>query len=146
MAAKCRQIWNANRDGRIPYGFGSAVGCFDPVTLEYLYGPSQFGLTCATFVLGVFSCCGIELVKCDSWPAGREDDVPWQRSIVEMLKSQNADPEHIRHIEADIGTVRVRPEEVASAATDPAPSKFDDVIDLSMAIVARLRSQHLPET
>lgn len=124
LAAKCRQIWRANRHNRIPFGFGQPTDCFDETTHEYLIGPSKHGLTCASFVLAVFHSAGIVLIKYDSWPVDRGGDREWQDAIIAELEQQGAQPEHIQALRNDVGCARFRPEEVAGAATQQPPCEF----------------------
>ncbi|MCR4318522.1 MAG: hypothetical protein NUW37_19440 [Planctomycetes bacterium] len=126
IAAKCRRIWRANENGKIPYGFSLPTGCFDRVTLKFLIGESKLGLTCASFVLAVFESAGFPLVDYNSWPTNREDDQNWRGAILYILsRDKNVPRSHIDAISSDVGKlVRFRPEEVAGAftsASHPAP-------------------------
>lgn len=114
VATLCRKIWRSN-DSVIPFAFSIPNDCFDTATGKILLGPTRLGLTCATFVIAVFRGVGIHLIEPDTWPA-RDDDVEWQRRIVQALRSRpGASDDHIEAIESEIGCVRFRPEEVAGA-------------------------------
>ena len=135
VAARCRQIWRANRRGFIPYGFGSPVDAFDPASSQYLLGPTRFGLTCASFVLAVFHTAGVVLADYSTWPAGRPGDREWQEKIIKYLEC-SADQSHVDHVRNDIGTVRYRPEEVsAAAAIAPPPASFDSAKNLGRHVL-----------
>ena len=146
VAAVCRLVWRANGRNAIPYGFGPPSDCLAADTGEYLFGPTGFGLTCATFVLAVFHRAGLKLVRYAAWPIGRPGDPEWQRRIVEELRNHTptATLEHVRAIERDIGTtVRFRPEEVAGAATvTPQPAGFHIACERGEQILIRLRKPH----
>jgi len=139
VAAICRLIWRMNQKGGLPYGFSPPNDCFDAKTGRYLLGPTQHGLTCATFVLAVFHRAGLQLVQYETWPIGREGDVEWQRNIVAMLQ-QGASTEHIEAVSSELGAVRYRPEEVAGAVTMSAlPVDFETAVDRGQQILDRLQ-------
>jgi hypothetical protein len=140
LAAVCRMVWLANGRDTIPYGFSPPSDCMDADTGKYLVGPTQHGLTCATFVLAVFHRAGLPLVQYASWPVGRPGDAEWQQRILEALRrSGRATPEHIHAVENDVGTVRFRPEEVAGAATvSPLPADFGAAERRGRELLARL--------
>ncbi len=138
LAAVCRRIWRKHAAGGIPYAFSHPEGLFDGTTGELLFGPSRLGLTCASFVLAVFHAAGLPLADYDRWPAGRAGDEEWQAAIVAALR-RSADPEHVKHVQGEIGAVRYRPEEVAAAsACAPPPAEFSLAERLGSIIVARL--------
>jgi len=123
VAAICRRVWNQNKS-RIPFGLSRPNDCFDHETYAFLIGPTRHGLTCATFVLALFLQAGLEIVDYDSWPS-RADDTTWQQKIIEPLRERGADSRHIEAVQENTGAVRVRPEEVAGAATlTPHPSDY----------------------
>lgn len=137
VAAKCRQVWRANRHGRIPYGFSPPTDCFDHRALAYLVGRTRHGLTCASFVLAVFHKAGVRLVDYESWPVDRPGDREWQEMVIRKLEDAGADESHIHALRSDIGAVRFRPEEVAAAATQP-PCGFDVAVEVAQEIVEKL--------
>ncbi len=71
-------------------------------------------------MLAVFHRAGLALVRYDTWPLNRPGDAKWQKRIVTALAATpGASADHIRAVEDDVGvTIRFRPEEVASAATN----------------------------
>lgn len=108
-------------------------------TGAYLLGPTQKGLTCATFVLAVFEASGFKLAHLDTWPIGREGDKKWQESIIKVLKEKKADENHITMAESEIGIARFRPEEVAGASLEPnIPVNFDVAFKRSVEIIEKL--------
>jgi hypothetical protein len=107
----------------------------------FVIGPNKHGLTCATFVLGVFHSVGLPLIQYDTWPQRREGDEEWQRYIIEALKQTNASPEHIQLVESEIGAVRYRPEDVAGAgAAEGIPTAFDTANELAGKIMSKLKA------
>ncbi|MEQ8455545.1 MAG: hypothetical protein RLO52_19540 [Sandaracinaceae bacterium] len=143
LGALCREI----RDGapELPYGFGN--GSFDRVNGTYVQAGAPRGLTCATFVLALFAAYEIDVVDLEEWPPRRED-AEWQRSILCTLKAQfpgASDRAYFAHIEADIGNcVRVRPEEVAGAASrDTFPADFATAEALGRQAAAELTRDFL---
>jgi hypothetical protein len=64
----------------------------------------------------------VQLLKYVEWPSDRLENNAWQQLVIETLKAQGAQAEHIRHLEAEIGAARFRPEEVAGAAIDAPPA------------------------
>jgi hypothetical protein len=143
VAAFCRRVIRMNPAG-IPYAFSPATDCFNAQTGEFLLGANRKGLTCASFVLAVFHSTGLPLIQYDSWPTDRPGDEQWQRHIIEQLKADNASPEHIRDVEAEIGAIRYRPEDVAGAgASDELPAGFIVAEKLGREILEKLRANNL---
>ncbi|MBI3406915.1 MAG: hypothetical protein HY040_00980 [Planctomycetes bacterium] len=114
VAARCRQILRANGKW-IPYGFSLPTDNFDRRTAEFLVGPTNLGLTCATFVLAVFEFSGIRLLDYSTWKQ-RPDDAIWQQKIMALLERTGADAFHVEALRQTISCFRFRPEEVAAAA------------------------------
>jgi hypothetical protein len=140
VAAFCRKVSRSNPAG-IPYAFSQATDCFDQQTGSFIFGPSRNGLTCASFVLGVFQSTGLTLIDHDTWPRTRDGDEKWQRSIIEQLKQDEASEDHILRVESEIGCVRYRPEDVAGAgAADDLPASFEEVSPLAEEILAKLKN------
>ena len=139
VAALCRRIWKKHSIGGIPYAFSKPTRSIDATTGEHLQGPSQFGLTCASFVLAVFQATGLQLAEYETWPTDRPGDREWQQQIIEKLAGR-ATPEHIEHLRNELGAVRFRPEEVAAAATlAPPPANFEPAAQLGLQIADKLR-------
>jgi hypothetical protein len=139
VAAVCRRVWRKNAAGGLPYAFSSPEDSFDAATGALLLGPSRFGLTCASFVFGLFQAAGLQLALYGEWPQGRSGDQEWQEAMIEKLTGR-ADAEHIDHLRTEIGAARYRPEEVAAAAAlAPPPAPFEKAAALGEQIVARLQ-------
>ena len=74
------------------------------------------GLTCATFVTEICRGVGLPLVKDGDWTV-RPGDATWIDEICRLLAKVKAEPDHIAHVRASFTGARIRPEEVAGAAT-----------------------------
>jgi len=139
VAAWCRRVYRANHSG-IPYAFSQATDCFDQQTGAYIFGPTRNGLTCASFVLGLFQSTGLPLIEYATWPEFREGDEEWQRSIIGQLRKKKATEDHIQRVESEIGCVRYRPEDVAgAAATEKLPASFAEVQPVAEQILQKLK-------
>lgn len=141
VAALCRRIWRKNDEGGIPYAFSNPSGAFDVATGEILLGPTQFGLTCASFVFAVFDAAGLKLAQYETWPVDRVGDQEWQEKIIALLEDK-AEPAHIEHLRTEIGAVRYRPEEVAAAsALAPPEAEFNEASSLGKQILEMLHDR-----
>jgi hypothetical protein len=142
VAALCRRVWKKHKIGGIPYAFSSPESCFNLVTGEYELSPMRYGLTCASFVLGIFDTTGLKLLDYDSWPVGREGDAEFQLKMIAYLEKWNASPEHINAVRKETGSVRFRPEEVAGASqTVPMPVKFANASLAGLRVMEMLQAQ-----
>ena len=119
VAAICEDIAHANLHEQMPYSFGSPISAFDEQTKKFLIGPTNTGLTCASFVLAVFERAQLRLTHYLGWASPDAEDIQWQQSVVDNLRNTpGVSPEHMQVVEQEIGTsVRYRPEQVAGAAS-----------------------------
>jgi hypothetical protein len=105
----------------LPYGLVYAGSRFELGTGQFVAAPESTGITCASFVLVLFESCSVSLVKGDTWPVRKDDDLAWLENFV-------GHPMYDR-LASDIanGAKRIRPEEVAAAcAIDHANVSFDE--------------------
>lgn len=117
----------------VPYGLGDyKQECWDAEG-KYIPQPIGWGLTCATFVLSIFTRLGFDLLDTENWP-NRPEDAHWQQHILRVLK-RHASAEHVAAAAADIGAKRFRPEEVAAVAI-----MFDD-LPLTFEITSQVAAQ-----
>ena len=102
-----------NGNNQIPYGFRyNEYARIDSDGTLYL-GDEECGLTCATYVLTLFSSNGIKLVNLDNWPY-RQEDRHWFFQILGYFKTmKDMSLSHFRRIRSEIGSPRFRPEEIA---------------------------------
>ena len=100
----------------IPYGVGvaSAAGSF--VSGRYIKPDLNDGLTCATFVTTLFSDYKFPLVQVDTWECSSEGE-EWGRLVLKNLQAKKVDEQHIERVLNNLNGVRVRPDEVAGAAS-----------------------------
>jgi hypothetical protein len=130
----------------IPYGFDPGGSCFEVATGLYRPPPPGKGLTCATFISGVLNSLGFDVVVEETWPV-RIADLEWQTLVIECLRDTGASRHHIDAIEADVGSMRLRPEEAVAAATIPFadwPSSFDVVEPMGQQVLAELAAARPP--
>lgn len=116
LATFCAQV--ARVLPRVTYGFR-----FDETKLAEdgapVLGEGEVGLTCATYVMAMFDYAKIAMIHRDSWKT-REEDLAAQTALVALMRErQLASQAHIDAIEADIGCLRYRAEEVAAASAEP---------------------------
>jgi hypothetical protein len=136
ISALCRLILRKNLNG-IPYAFSSPNDCIDSNTGAYLLGPTNHGLSCATFVAAVFHAGGLPLIQYDSWPPVRQGDSEWKAFVIEQLQASGASSLHIEAVKIQ-DNARVRPEDIVAAShLAPAiPASFSAVDPVAAAVVA----------
>lgn len=105
------------------------------------------GVTCATFVMLVLQTVGFPLLDIETWQT-RPEDIQWQECIMQTLRQHSGMTEQEADLVAqDIGSVRFRPIEVASAAqNEPWPVNFETATALAadvMTNIANLRLQNV---
>jgi hypothetical protein len=107
-------IWARNKNkGLLPFSIEYSGRYFASDATFSRTGVGE-GLTCATFILSVFSDFGLSLVDGASWPK-RVGDEKWQKQILDVLEKE-ATAEHVKAQKKHIGVAsRFRPEEVAGA-------------------------------
>jgi hypothetical protein len=119
-------------------------GLFDEDEKVIIY-PVGKGVTCATFLYGLFKWWGYKLVAPDTWQAVAGDQ-EWQRWVVSVLGASK-DEDSRAQAEAlakDVGVLRLRPEQLAGAcATDVEawPVLFDGACALAAEVVAQVASE-----
>ncbi|MFC1759413.1 hypothetical protein ACFL2H_11710 [Planctomycetota bacterium] len=144
VASLCRRIFRKNEQNGLPYGFGIPNDQFDAKTGEYLFKDSQYGLTCASFVLAVFDAAGLQLANYETWPSGREEDTRWQQYILGVLRVTGASEPHIKNIETEVGAVRFQPQQVtACSASESPPVDFDAADEQGEKIRRLVFDQHV---
>ncbi len=136
LAAFCKTVYDVNRRDTIPYGIDLSGRSFDPITGRWDPGSSTDGLTCATFVMEIFSALGHDLFDKDTWER-RASDEAWQAHIISTLVSNGADHQHVAAQIGLIGAFRFRPEEVAGAVPqEHYPVPFEDSVSYANEILS----------
>ena len=124
----------------VPYGFSAYIGWLRAVDARIEIPPNGVGLNCATFVLAIYHHAVVDLVDLTDWPS-READTAVQGIIVANLAI--ADSEQAEKVRAEIGNIRVRPEEVAGASIcESQPARFNDVQRPSRYIRSRVPARN----
>ena len=128
LAGFLRDIQANNTGNELTYGFDMPLPCFDEDG-KYVPTDEGKGLTCATFVLAVYENLKYPLLDIAEWP-NRDEDEEWQNKILDWLKQSGvASQKHLDAMKQDVGSVRLKPEEVAAAAIfDPLPISFEDCV------------------
>ena len=128
IAAMCRRIAkiHARPEGGLPYAFRYRETAFG-VDGRILLGKSEYGLTCATFILAVLRSAGVDLLRFAEWHH-RDGDVERHHELLAMLRG---DPriaaDHLAAVASEVRCTRYRPEEVVGAASSaPLPVSFID--------------------
>ena len=118
IVAQCKRSAAADQTIGFPYGFGyeEATVTRDAATDRMLIEGAS-GLTCATFVLAILGLANVQLVDLSTWE-GRDEDGDWKAWVVEQLEQSAASAAHVARVRADSDRTRVRPEDVAGAATE----------------------------
>lgn len=137
VAIQCERIFDGV-GSKISYAYSSHRSFFEP-DAGVLLGPTNLGLTCASFVLAVFDSCHIDLLAFDTWPPTRFGDEEWRAGVIKWLARTGADPAHIAAVKAAPPGTRFRPEDVAAGGSlCPPPPAFDDVEELAHLLVKDL--------
>ncbi len=103
---------------RVPYAFRYSRSTFAFPGGAFQAGDKTFGLTCATFVLAMFSTAGVELLDEASWQH-RAEDYAWQDDVLANLLPRPDLAIPADEIEANrqaLPCFRYRPEEVVAAS------------------------------
>lgn len=144
VVAQCKRAAKADTSPQhISYGLGfpRATIRVDSTTNTMVIANAS-GLTCATFVLALFSLASLPLVNLGTWQ-DREGDAEWKANVIEHLKAvPGATEERIAQLESERDVVRIRPEDVAgAAASEGAPVSFTVATTVGQEILVRLRGE-----
>lgn len=133
----------------VPYGFMDQ-GCLfrvDDVSgrIEFVTTDAQLGLTCASFITCVFRSIGLDIVDEPTWPAERPGDAEFRKFIIDELGKSAKTSRRAKEISVEKFDVRIRPEDVASAAAQGDwPVQFDQAKAIASEIVAELDEMRNP--
>jgi len=139
VVMSCKLTARQKLRNQLPYGFGWRDGALvqdaqGVLTLD----AGVAGLTCATFVLAQLDLSGLRLVELETWAARPGDDA-WKQWVIDMLRDHGASAEHVRQVQASTHHVRVRPDDVAGAASAlPKPVAFAEATQAGALVRAAL--------
>lgn len=109
-------VATSNEDQKIPYSvYFSSTKNFDCAG-SYLDRNDGSGLTCATFILALFSDYGLPLILPHSWPVKRPGDFEWIVKILGKLRKHISQFHFIEQVRRRHALRRFRPEEVLATA------------------------------
>jgi hypothetical protein len=125
----------------LDWNYVDSAGLFDSEDKVIVY-PVGKGVTCATFLYALFMWWGYKPVDSSTWKNLDGDEV-WQAWVVSLLAgSENEDScNQARELAADVGCLRLRPEQIAAACAfdvDAWPLAFDDACELAADVVAQV--------
>jgi hypothetical protein len=126
VAAMCERVW-IRQGSKIPYGFRYDMTRFDVENGSLVLGKDEVGLTCATFVLAVFSSIGLEVLARTSWPEREDDTVRWQK-LATYLEKTCDDKAHVVAVKQQVNAKRFRPLEVAGGSRHVLPTSYEQAI------------------
>lgn len=115
LAAYCSLV-HAKNGKNLPYNLAMDDSHFDE-SGTFHTEKSHSGLTCATFVLKIFSAQGYPLIDPTSWKTARQDK-KWQLGMVEYLKEHTTiSKAYLEELTIQIkyGLARFKPEEIAAS-------------------------------
>ncbi|NOX09766.1 MAG: hypothetical protein GXP22_09840 [Gammaproteobacteria bacterium] len=139
LAAFCQLVIDVNGRDRINYGIDLVGHGFEHSTGKWVPKKLSDGLTCASFIMEIFSAQGHILIDLETWES-RDSDAQWQDYILTLLSEElGNDHSYIIEQREKIGCYRFRPEEVAAAAAqDSYPVSFNDCVRFSQEIVSAI--------
>lgn len=140
LAAYCALVYDKNGN-QIPYNFYMDNSFFD-MNGVFHNEEEYSGLTCATFVLKLFSAQGYHLIDFTTWKAESKNK-DWQRRILGYLKSYLSTGYFDKlNVKIKYGISRFKPEEVAAAAAliDSRPNTKKSLEQLSKQILGEIVS------
>jgi hypothetical protein len=141
VAALARKVFAVNGQ-QVPYALSAPSECFNAQTGSLLLGPNRRGLTCATFVLAIFHAAGLPLLQYDTWPPADREDLSFQLWVIAELEKHRADPAHIDGVRSEVGGVRFRSLDCATASiSDDIPLPFESVRSMAKAIHTYIRGE-----
>jgi len=153
----CRRIYASFKDSKplpfgmdpLPYALGYYGAKFiegkKSVKLSLEQNERAQGLTCASFVLGIFKSAGIRLVEESTWVPRPEEDI----DFVKTLRFSDTKLPELRpalRAEAESGIPRVRPEEVMGACcSSPLPVHFEQCREQGQRVLKILEGLPIPQ-
>lgn len=141
-------VANAEKESRIPYSIVFSPGKNFDLNGQYIDRKDGSGLTCATFLLALFSDFKLPLVQTDTWPHSRPGDFRWLRKILKSLRGyfEKYMPSELHHFLEQFrrrhALKRYRPEEVFACAGlySGTPLSFNTVDPIARQLLAKIPS------
>ena len=122
LCANIKRISTVNDPEVFLYGFDAHGNFFNPETGKFEPSLSNVGMTCAVFVLEVFSAYGFDLIDWEDWKLNDPKNIAWQVNMINKMvmgyMHPRASKEHINRQCINVGDRRYLPEEVAAAALE----------------------------
>lgn len=152
IAARCLKIVKTQQGqtNLLPYALGyHNIRKFDKEGIYEDYSVnSEYGMTCATFVLTVFNSLGWDLLDWQNW-TDREEDVEWFDKLLRILYlgvyRGNITQQHYDNVASERNCPKIRPEEVYSSIyCSKLPMKFG--CSSSMGKIVREHCLGLPNS
>lgn len=131
-------VWLRYERNGIPWGIAYEGTAFQPDG-ELVLGRGCTGLTCATFIMALFSAAGVELIDTAAWPFRSDPAIMAARiARVERVAPEGERREMLRR-EVLVSKMYL-PEDVAAAASLPRGSSFEEVQARADEVRAALRA------
>lgn len=135
-------VADAHPGSPIPYSIIFREGKYFDANGLFINMNDGSGLTCATFLLAIFSDFGLPLIDVSGWPASRKGDFTWLRKILhnlkiyEVLKNRMPAWEWLEQVRNRHHLKRFKPEEVFATADlfSGEPLPFSDVEPAGIAV------------
>ena len=119
--------------------FELAPGDKSEVRLQCRFNPNERGLSCATFVSEILKAIGHNAVDFSTWPCNMQEDIEFRDSkLEEFQKKLSVSPERIAEMRGQKEFFRLRPEEIAAAATHGPRDSWPLGHDLTSSLAKRL--------
>lgn len=122
LAARCLKIikTQSGNSDLLPYALSyQNIRKFDRAGVYSNFSEnSEYGMTCATFILTVFNSVGLDLLDWKNWE-DRVEDSEWFDKLLRILNAQvrykNVTQEHYDNVASERNCAKIRPEEVFSS-------------------------------
>lgn len=150
LAARCLKIIKTQKGNNnlLPYALGyQNIRKFDKAGVYSSFSQnSEYGMTCATFILTIFNSVGLNLLDWENWQ-DREEDAEWFSTLIRILQvgvyRGTVTHDHFVNVTSERNCAKIRPEEVYSSVyCKNLPLKFG--CSLSMGGIVREYCLNLP--
>lgn len=133
LAARCLKIIKNQDKQEIPYAIeykGKRKFDKEGIYNSYSQG-SEYGVTCATFILTIFESVGLDIIDWKNWENRPEDKV-WFDGLIRTIEIGrirgwfNISDEHLENLRSEEHCKKIRPEEIHSIVyCNSYPMKFE---------------------